>query len=84
MLLCCNLVLNENDIGVINLILVDGWNPAVAPVEVGSFSHVYWILYIPGGFLAGFLNHQQVARYVTCLCWSPSIPESQGVGVFLM
>ena len=49
-------------------------NPVNSPVEVGSWNPtiyewfyswyeeypvIYMILYIPGGFLAGFLNHQQ-------------------------
>ena len=47
---------------------VDGFrNPVNSPVEVGSFSPFFGkVLYIPGGFLAGFLNHQQ---YQPLLHW---------------
>ena len=38
---------------------VDGQNPARTPVEVGSLPHdFYKVLYVPGGVLPGFLNHQ--------------------------
>ena len=40
------------------VLTVDGRNPA--SVEVGSLSHyLQGFSTIPGGFLAGFLNHQQ-------------------------
>ena len=40
---------------------VDGRNPA--PVEVGSLSPIFtMVLYIPGGFLAGFVNHQHYGQ----------------------
>ena len=40
---------------------VDGKGPAETPVEVGSLSHCLQGFFstVPGGFLAGFLNHQQ-------------------------
>jgi len=34
----------------------DGRNPA--PVDMKNFSVFAGVFYIPGGFLAGFLNHQ--------------------------
>ena len=39
---------------------VDGGNPA--PLDMVVHPIIYEVLYIPGSFLAGFLNHQQ---YVT-------------------
>ena len=40
---------------------VDGRNPA--PVEVGSLSPIFtMVLYIPGGFLAGFVNRQHYGQ----------------------
>ena len=45
---------------------VDGWNPAVAPVEVGSWNPIiYRVLYIPGGCL-GFLP--STVWFLKCCC----------------
>ena len=38
---------------------VDGSEIRRAPVDLGSLSHLQSFSTIPGGFLAGFLNHQQ-------------------------
>ena len=57
-------VLSSQVAGVLSLLLVvpksGNRNPVNSPLEVGSSSHYFRrIFYIPGGFLAGFLNHQQ-------------------------
>ena len=47
------------------LLMVRSKSGESSPVEVGRFVYpiIYRILYIPGGELAGFLNHQQYHLY---------------------